>query len=65
MIETTIMAHHLQIQNIIHLQTSQNPISKHEMKNINTKRDKKNLHKNIRILQNKKMVCFGMSNYQK
>jgi hypothetical protein len=58
MIETTIMAHHFQIQNIIHLQTSQNPISKHEMKNINTKRDKFFLHKNIEKLQNKKHCLF-------
>jgi hypothetical protein len=65
MIETTIMAHHLQIQNIIHLQTSQNPILKHEMKNINTKRDKKNLHNNTQKLQQKNIICFGMSNYQK
>jgi hypothetical protein len=41
MIETTIMAHHLQIQNIIHLQTSQNPVSKDEMKKSTQKGTKK------------------------
>jgi hypothetical protein len=49
MIETTIMAHHFQIQN---------PISKHEMKNINTKREKKNLHKNILKLRNNFFCLF-------
>jgi hypothetical protein len=54
MIETTIMAHHFQIQNIIHLQTSQNPISKHEMKTSTQKGTKKTCIKTLQIYKTKK-----------
>ncbi len=49
------------IQNMMHLQTSKNPRSKHKMEKTT---QKKNLNKNIKKYKVENIICFRISNHQ-